>query len=369
MVIDEFWENVFSNLGFEKIVLAGRIAFKIPIYEAIYMCQILGTSEWRVKRNSRGEAHIFLEDGGILMFPNPCPSVRIGDVTTEIKYQESIEHQINPLLSPSLSFVRNNHPSFFNTNFKYLLFGLGSGAAKDIAEEENLRTTDIISLNLPTNKEYMNEAIAQYIISSFLRKKGFIVDPFNEALGTGGFPDLFAFKLSQIQNKLVELGIAEGGFYLNELELLDEEKNGTKIDEDKTVLLEIESPGKNRFYSGIRQTEKYLKGGYYDEGYAVVPFEEFRMNEWAKQGGLDIGFITINENGNVLMKECSKRYSSEKNTKELKKIVERIVKLTLLKNLSLRRVFDLLTEAQSFYDLYFAVDRLDINEIVTSLKQ
>jgi hypothetical protein len=49
-------------------------------------------------------------------------------------------------------------------------------------------------------------------------------------------------------------------------------------------------------------------------------------------------------------------------------MVERIIKLTLLKNLPLRQVFDLLPKVQSFYDLYYSVDGLDIEEIISAIK-
>lgn len=365
MSINKFWENVFSNLGFEKTVLADRLAFRIPIYEAIYLSQVLGSTEWRTK--SEGNAYIFLDNDQILMFPNPCPSIMIGSVTTEIKYQESIEHQLNPLLSPSLNFIREGHPQFFDKDFKYLMFSLGSGAVEDVAKEENLNTSDIVSLLLPKNKEDMNEPLMTYIVSSFLRGKGFIVDSFNEALGTGGFPDLFAFKLPQIQNKLAHLGIVEVGFYLNELELMSKRKNFTKIDEEKSIVIEIKRRG--GFYNGKDQVMKYLRDGYYNEGYIGVPFEEFRIDSWAERDLLDVGAITINEEGQILMKGCPKDYGVNKNLLDVKKIVEQIIKLTLLKSLSLRQVFDLFPTASSFYDLYFAVDKLEVGKIVSYVKQ
>ncbi|MHA1722773.1 MAG: hypothetical protein ACTSXW_06830 [Candidatus Baldrarchaeia archaeon] len=380
MTYDEFWENVFSNLGFEKTVLADRPAFKIPIHEAIYLCQILGTTEWRIKKESRGEAYVFLDNDQILIFPNPCPSVRIGDVTTEIKYQGSIEHQINPLLSPSLNFIREKHPEFFDKDFKYLMFNLGSGAVKDVAKEENLNTSDIISLNLPVYKEDMNEALMTYIVSSFLRKKGFIVDPFNEVLGFGSnkYPDLFAFKVPKIQNKLINLGIVEGGFYLNELELMQEKEKFSKTDEEKMVVIEVESPTPkpaNRFSGGKNQILQCLNGGYFNEGYVAVPFLEEKaqaMEGKPEELGFipeeEVGIITLDRQGNILLKG-SPKYGKAKNVSELLEIVERIIKLTLLKNLSLKQVFDLFPEARSFYDLYFAVDGLDINEIIISIKR
>jgi len=380
MTYNEFWENVFSNLGFEKTVLVGRPALKIPIYEAIYLCQVLGSTEWRTKKESRGEAYIFLDNDQTLIFPNPCPSVRIGDVTTEIKYQGSIEHQINPLLSPSLNFIREKHPEFFDKDFKYLTFNLGPGAVKDVAKEENLNTSDIISLNLPMYKEDTNESIMTYIASSFLRRRGFVVDPFSEALGFGSnkYPDLFAFKLPEIQNKLVNLAIVEGGFYLNELELMQEKEKFSKIDEEKTVVIEVESPTPkpaNRFSAGKNQILPCLNGGYFNEGYVAVPFlEEKDKATEGKPGELgfileeEVGIITIDQRGNILFKD-SPKYGEQENVSELLKIVERIIKLTLLKNLSLKRVFDLFPGARSFYDLYFAVDGLDTNEIITSIKR
>lgn len=374
-----FWENVFSNLGFEKTVLAGRPAFKIPIYEAIYLCQILGTSEWKTKRESRGEAYIFLENAQILLFPNPCPSVRIGDLTTEIKYQRSIEHQINPLLSPSLNFIRREHPEFFDNDFKYLMFNLGSEAVKDIAKKGRINISDIISLNLPTYKEDMNESLMTYIVSSFLRRRGFIVDPFNNALGFGSnkYPDLFAFKIPEVQNKLIRLGIVEGGFYLNELELMQKKEMSSKINEEKTIVIEVESPTPkptNRFSGGKNQILPCLNSGYFNEGYVAVPFLEEKIPVMDRKSGKltfipeeEIGIITLNRQGNILLKE-SPKYGKAKNVNELIKIVERIIKLTLLKNLSLRDIFDLFPKAKSFYDLYSAVDEMSINEIIESIK-
>lgn len=372
-----FWENVFSQLGFEKTVLADRLAFRIPIYEAIYLCQVLGTTEG-IKRESRGEAYIFLDNDQILIFPNPTPSVMIGDVTTEIKYQGSIEHQINPLLSPSLNFIREKHPEFFDKDFKYLMFSLGSFAVKDVAKEENLNTSDIVSLKLPTNKEDMNEPLMTYIVSSFLRKKGFIVDGFNEALGRGG--DLFAFKIPELQNKLINSGIVEGGFYLNELELPSKVSEDHKIQERKSIVIEVESPtASSRFGAGKKQLltkPGYLTCGYFNEGYVAVPFQEEKaksMGGRPEELGFipeeEVGIFTLDQQGNIIFEECPKKYGEETKSNELIEDIGRIIKLTLLKNLSLRQVFDVFPIARSFYDLYFAVDKMGLDEIISSIKR
>ena len=362
MIPVDFWENLFGELGFEKTFLAGRLAFKIPIFEAIYLVQICGFTEWRIKKQAAGEAYIFREDGKILLFPNPCPSVLIKDITTQLSLFKNIQYQINPLLSPSINFIRKNYPEFFEKEYKYLMFSIGSGAVKDVAKEENLNTLDIVSLNVPESKEKFSEHLMTYIVSSFLRKKGFIVDPFNEALGTRGkYPDLFAFKLPEIQNKLIDLGIIEGGFYLNELELLIKRKSPTKINEERAVVIEIESYGKERFYGGKDQVAEYLLDGYYNEGYFGIPFEDFRIKTWKER--LEVGAITITEKGHIIMQDCPKNYGIEENVAEVKRIVETIIKLVLLKNLPLKKVFDIF-RVNSFYDIYLEASKRSIDEII-----
>jgi hypothetical protein len=384
--VNDFWKNVFSTLGFEETLVAGRQAYKIPSYEAIYLCQTLGTTVWSGKRTSRGEAYVFAGNGEILIFPSSCPSVMVRDITVEIKYlADIVRHQINPLLSPSLGFIQKKHPVFFEKDFKYLMFGLGSGAVEDAAREENISTLDIVSLILPASTQDMGEPLITYIVSSFFRQRGFIVDPFSEALGKGG--DLFGFKLPEVQNRLIDRGIARGGFYLSELELLNKtsktcEFQPQRITETKAVVVEVESPTPkppNRFSAGknqLLQRPGYLTSGYFDSGYVAVPFVEEKVKV---QGGKpeELGFIpeegvgifTLDRKGQILFKECSKEYGTEEKVGELLNDIERVIKLTLLKNRALKQVFNLLPSVASFYDLYFAVDGLNIEDIVSFISQ
>lgn len=428
MSISKFWENVFTNLGFEKTTVLGRTAFKIPIYEAIYMSQVMGPSEpvdfniwWRLPFTMA----IPTEDRKVLRFPAPCPSVLIKNIFLD---EISMDSQINPMLSPSLNFIKKSVPEFFNSAEKYLVFGRESNLLEEI-KVEGLNLTDFvlfkegresgIKKGLP--RRYMDEEIIKYITSSFFRSRGFIVDKFSESLTMGpGAPDLFAIKIPDLQNKLMDLKVTMGGFYLNELELLGllgERLGRRKVEEAKSIVIEAESPtDSGRFSKGKDQllTEPgYLNDGCYDEGYVAIPFEVDRTDK-------DIGIITLSEEGDIILKDmigelaalrecdkahslselkelCSqhaispsgdkktlcdrlykaevihpgarKSYGEQEKVKELLKNVERIVKLTLLKNLPLTRVFDLFPQVQTFYDLYFAVDRLEVEEIVSYIKQ
>lgn len=380
--MDDFWKNVFGALGFKEAAVAGRLAYIIPIFEAIYLCQTVGTAVWLGKRTSRGEAYVFLADDQILMFPSSCPSVMVKDVTLKMEYlNDIVRTQINPMLSPSMSFIEKKHPAFFEKDFKYLMFDLGRGAVIDIAAKANIDTSDIVSVILPTAPKDMNEPIITYIVSSFLRKRGFIVDPFGETLGKGG--DLFGFKLPHIQNSLMAEGLVSGGFYLNELELRKELRRtdglqSQEITKMRSIVVETESPTPkpaNRFAAGKAQLLRrpgYLTSGFFDKGYVAVPFQEEKIGTTSGDPE-DLGFVpeqeigifTIDQKGHICFQECPKDYANQAKAGDLTKGIERIVKLTLLKRRALREVLDLLPGVAGFYDLFLAMDDLDIDKIVS----
>jgi hypothetical protein len=389
MSTSEFWEKVFRNLGFEKATILGRTAFKIPIYEAIYMSQVMGPpepSDFNIWWRQPFRVAIPTKDGKVLRFPNPCPSVLIKEIFME---ETTMDSQLNPMLSPSLNFIKKSVPEFFNSAEKYLVFGDDSNLLEQI-KAEGLNPADFVpfkeghesGINKGSVRRYMDEEVVEYITSSFFRSRGFIVDKFSESLtlGSGG-PDLFALKIPQLQNDLMDLKVTAGGFYLNELELwglLGEGAGGQRIEEAKSIVIEVESPtDSGRFSQGKRQLLRkpgYLNDGCYDEGYVALPFEEHRPFERkAEELGFipeeDVGLLTLSEEGEFILRDCPKFYGKQEKIAELLRSVERIVKLALLKNLPLTQTFGLLPQVQSFYDLYFAVDNLDVEGIVTYIRQ
>lgn len=387
MIPSKFWENVFNNLGFKKVTILGRTAFKIPIYEAIYMSQVIGLPEaidfdvwWRIPFR----VVIPTMDGKILCFPNPCPSVRIEG---PFLGSSSMSSQLNPLLSPSLNFIKKWCPEFFDSKEKYLIFENDLKVVEEI-KAKGLNPADFVLFRegyyerikgLP--ERYIDEGVMEYITSSFLRSEGFIVDKFNESLSiNGGGPDLFAIKIPKLQNKLIDLKITEGGFYLNELELfslLGDRTAQQKIEEAKSIVIEAESPTHSgRFSAGRKQVLQYLSYGCYNEGYVAIAFEEERARTLGgrpEELGFvpfeDIGIITLSENGEIIVRNCPKSYGEKEKIEELLKNVERIVKLTLLKNLPLKEIFNLLPTVHSFYELYFIIDEIDIDQLITYIKE
>ena len=386
MISSNFWKNVFSNFGFEKTTILGKTTFKIPIYEAIYMSQVMGASkkdlfedDWRRRE---GYAFILVDEENILQFPKSSPSLLLKDITLNV---DSFGMQINPLLSPSLKFMEKCFPEFFAHEEKYLIIlDLGQTKYKSKRDvrrgllneirAEKLKPTDFVFFMIPFNdvdSDYIGEHILEYLLSCYLRKKGFMVDKFSESLkgeDNRKFPDLYALKIPRIQNVLIEKGIIQHGAYFCELELRNQSnQKRDEVKEEVVIVVEVESSKKRRgagSQGGKGQLTPSLESGYYDEGIVFAPFVEDIHSDVKSYR---IGFGTMNKKEKILLERYPQNYEPEK-VPEIKKMVERIVKLTLLKNLPLIQVFDLLPEVQSFYDLYYSVDGLDIEEIISSIK-
>lgn len=371
----DFWEKVFSNLGFEKTEVLGEKAFKIPIYEAIYMSQVIGypfTREEDKFNKNAPKVKILTKNKEILRFPSSCPSVSIKDIFLKIGFWEKMptfwDEQPNPLLSSSLNFLKMKVPEFFDSQEKYLIFENEKKILEEI-EKNNLNPADFVIFKPGYYSErhysnFVDESVIEFITSSFLRKEGFIVDKFCPFITQGA--DLVAFKIPEVQNKLSELKLITGGFYLNELELLNfigKRELAQEITETKSIVIEAESPTSSaRFSQGYAQLkEKYLPFGFYDEGYVAIAFEEERLKIINKY---DLGLITLTKEGKLIISKCPINYGKREMVDRLLKDVERIIKLILLKNLPLKEIFTLLPHVHSFYDLYFEVDDLSIEKIV-----
>lgn len=364
---------MFKNLGFEKYEILGRTAFKIPIYEAIYMLQTIGLGTERYYYGTPKEpfVEVFMNDGTLIEMPNLCPHVSVDHP----KKDELSKGMLNPLLAPSMNYMKKIYPDFFINTQKYLMF-YDRKLIEDIKKTE-MNLADFIIFH---DGQYFGEGIMEYITGSLFRKKGYIVDRFSCSLIIGwGGPDLFAIKYPELQNKLMKIGIIEGGFYLNELELLDmlgERKSSAEINNTSVAVIEVESRTQsNRFSKGYHQLLKYLDCDCFTEGYVSIPFEEKRArttkgspSELGFVPYLDVGIVTVSEEGEIIVRECTKSYGREDYVNHILKIVERVVKLSLLKNLSLQKIFEILPKVYSFYDDYLAIDYLDIECIANLVR-
>lgn len=348
------WLEIFTGQGYKAREIGGHAAIEIPIYEAIYASQLLSS-------NRDNQAYIETRDGEYLNFPNPTPSVRIQDVKLDFtvgRSDEGLKGELIPLLSPSLRAMRERYPEFFAHTDKYL--ARKRWDPTDYRPELNLE--DRICITFPVLPEDLGEGITTYLVSVYLRRQGFIVDPFSEALAGKGFPDLFAIKLPRLQRSLADAGITGGGFYLNELELLDVPGGNTRLPSERNVaVLEIESAG--RFYAGKDEaTEYWQSGGWFDEGYGVAGFVQHRLESESWQD-LDVGFITFDESGTFHQHDCTPLKQEPARTDQVAEKVENIVKMVLLKNLELTEALKFLG-GNSFYDAVKAVEDVSLEEII-----
>ncbi len=391
-----FWLNVFNNLGFEKDTVLGFESVKIPIYEAIYMNQVMGArkrsifkDDWR---RGKGYSFIPIDKKNFISFPKSTSQVLVDDL---ILNSASSDNMINPMLTPSMNFVENRFPDFFESKEKYLLVrsfgGSGTGSKLDSIEEflekieeTEYNSTDFIFFVPPhhdSDNDYIGEPILEYFLSSYLRQKGYIVDKFNENLNgrdSKKHPDLFAIKLPEIQNKLIKNDLIDKGAYLCELELLNSYSNKEEVNEEVIMTIEVESSRKRRGAGGsqgVGQTREALKSGYYTEGMVFAPFIKDIERDAERYG---IGFGTLDRDGTISV-ERHPNYSLGSNpelnqlglynkTYTTKKMIERIIKLTLLKNRPLIDILRFIPDVNSFYDLYLYMENLKTEEIIDSIK-
>lgn len=353
------WISFFgSQPESEKTSLNDFEAANIPIYEAIHLSQCATTPR-------DNEVYIETQDDRVLNFPEPVPSIHVGD--TDVNFYLGQDHgldaQLNPLLSPSVRLMENEVPSFFKTDRKYL-----ARKRHDVDKSGDINQVDRIALTTSSFEDKLREPLTTHIVAMYLRRNGYIVDRFNESLATpgGGYPDLFAIKLPDYQQTLYDAGLTGGGFYLNELELpwVDQSTN-TVPEEQEVAVLEVESVRDGSFYDAKDETHDYLEGGWFDTGYGVRGFAEQRLQSWTDR--LDVGFITFNENGEFTTHPCSGDFGDTQKTRAVRDRVRTIVKLTLLKNLPLADVLAFL-DVNSFYDTVAAAEEVSLQAVLNRLE-
>jgi len=351
------WTSFFgSQPGYERVKVDEVDAAKIGVHEAIYLAQCAASST---------NNHVYIEtaDGDVLNFPNPVPSTLVRDVTLDfyLDQDSGLDYQLNPLLSPSLNRYREQFPAFFEEGEKFLT------TTRSGDNDNDLDPLDRVAITGLSFEEEIGEPITTALVSMYLRRQGYIVDPFNESLATpnNGHPDLFAVKLPELQRKLADAGIVQGGFYLNELELPEFSAEGTKLpDEEEVSVLEIESVRKGSFYDAKNETDDYLTGGWFDTGYGVRAFAGERLESWRDR--LNVGFITFDASGEFDVVESPGNFGQSRKTAEVKERVRTIVKLVLLKNLPLDATLDFLGVG-SFYDTVPAARETDLDAVISRL--
>ena len=86
------------------------------------MSQVMGASKRDLfeddQRRRGGYTFILVNEENVLQFPEDSPSVLVDDITLNV---DSMNRQINPMLSPSLKFVEKSFPEFFEHEEKNLI--------------------------------------------------------------------------------------------------------------------------------------------------------------------------------------------------------------------------------------------------------
>jgi hypothetical protein len=115
---------------------------------------------------------------------------------------------------------------------------------------------------------------------------------------------------------------------------------------------------------GVSQIERYLRDGYYQEGYVLAPFYG-DLNGFS----YEVGAMTLSDQGELVVRPCPRDFSQPEALAETEKLVERIVKLLLLKRLPLDQGLARLPNVSSAYDAYYQVDHVPLETILSWLPQ
>lgn len=336
-----FWNGVFDSLPTTQTdEIAGHKLFKIPLHEAVYLCQLfLPTKEQALQPQPMVIAY-GNNDWDVLTIP---PSCALSDEVLNWETGRE-ERQLNPLFSPPLISIARKYPEFFADDEKFLfIHELGTKESiRQVREElvkEGVHPSQLLILRMEpnwathergtgTNRAYASEALIEYLTSAYFRSEGYLVDKFSEnLLGIRGAPDLYAIYWPPMQSILEQCGFGNRGLYLCELEQpLWKTPRPKTVSEPQgrttTVVIEAESsrPAES---SGHSQLRSYLNFGEFHYGYVAAPFIKDSSRE-------DVGIITVTNERTLYFRQCPIDYSREEELQYLLKRVERVAKLTLL---------------------------------------
>ena len=358
--------------GLRESNLLGLPAFEFSLAEAVYLSQVVGWQGF-----VPGSALIPLEvtEGGVaaaLQFPPPAPAAVVPEALLLGSSRWSL--QINPLLAPSMQHLRRQAPEFFRSSRKTLVPLIAGSASqtwhvfRDLVralEAAGHPLIDTVFLWLPDlaegDRSSIPEPLTEFIVSMYLRSQGFIVDKFGEALAaTTGRPDLFAVQVPRLQALLAGQGLAGRGAFLCEIEGVSPEPPSPASQPQELRIFALEMEKERRHMAiGVSQIERYLREGYYQEGYVLAPF-------YGDLSGFayDVGAMTFGSQGELIVRACPRDYSQPESLAETERLVERIVKLLLLKRLPLTEGVARLPGVSSTFDAYYQVDRVTTETIL-----
>jgi len=213
----------------------------------------------------------------------------------------------------------------------------------------------------------IGEDIGELISILFFRNKGFLATNHKFWLQGAKAPDVICWRTPLVK-KLVEMGILTQGGTLTELaftRVLERAKGKTLDTEEKTAVVEVES---SRPHSSISkavsqllrdpESSQYLLTGFFDEGYAMCPFDFHHDSE--------VGVLSFDEN-QIKFHSCPKNYST-KNKDFFIRQTNEVIKQTLMMNFTLDEIFEIVGKPISVYDLLKRIHGLDVELVLETIE-
>jgi len=219
---------------------------------------------------------------------------------------------------------------------------------------------------IPIVGQVIGEDIGELVSILFFRNKGLLATNHKYWLQGAKAPDVICWRTPLVK-KLAEMGILVDGGTLVELafaRVLKRVKSKIVDMEETTAVVEVES---SKPHSSISkavsqllrdpQSSRYLLTGFFDEGYAMCPFDFYHDSE--------VGVLSFDEKG-IKFHSCPKNYSTENREFFIRQTNE-VIKQTLMMNFTLDEIFRMVGQSSSVYGLLKSIHELDVKRVLEAI--
>ena len=179
-------------------------------------------------------------------------------------------------------------------------------------------------------------------------------------------PDFGAYRLPELQNKLIDYGFCDKGGFLYELSFLrlrgrKKHKKYIKDEEDDFIVGEAKSASAG-YNSYIKQVKHYYKRGFFHKFLQITP-KNPRIQSW-------YDYLDFKENGEVsyIIPNEKRMLHKQERINNLKKGIIKKIKYYLLQNLYFSELLDILPEKpRTFYHMNQLINNIKLDKILDFL--
>jgi len=185
----------------------------------------------------------------------------------------------------------------------------------------------LVTLILKEYRGYKMEHFCEYVICKYLREQGFITQNQLKLSHSKGKPDVGAFMIQKLQEKLKKERFSEGGCFLIELACLRLFGKKIKVTQKnfEDILLRV-GDAKTSATSAVEQLKKYLSTGFFNNAFEVIPL--------VSKPKRSFGLYFFNSNHKIEYKEEDIKDSHEKEQEDYLEWIINNAKIYLLINLN-----------------------------------